>query len=332
MKNRKNLFYIGMFTLCALGFAACSDEETYDVYGDPYNHVYLYDGGNKFNFVHTPVSSISTLDMELPLYCNHKSPKSFSALVEVDNSLVKAYNEANNTEYAEVPISALNIENGEVYFEQGSLVSSNALHITANENIADLRNSNGYVIPLRLVSATNDVKVVEDRATTYIFVNVSEDTDNIADEAVDPKGTLVQDRTGWTAIVPEGSTYSTSWNKSEEPDYMFSNSKEPSGAGYWYGRMRNQEFPVIINLGKAYTFDGMKAYYSYYNYENTTWTNRSLVEISNNGTDWESVGTLSNTNVTQTFYAPVTAQYIKITVPQSYSAYFRCSDFNIYAK
>ena len=43
MKNRKNLFYISMFAICVLVFTACGDDETYDVYGDPYNRVYVLD-------------------------------------------------------------------------------------------------------------------------------------------------------------------------------------------------------------------------------------------------------------------------------------------------
>ena len=50
MKNRKNLFYIGMFAICVLGFAACGDDETYDVYGDPYNRVYILEKAFFFFF------------------------------------------------------------------------------------------------------------------------------------------------------------------------------------------------------------------------------------------------------------------------------------------
>ena len=46
MKNIKNIFYVGMLALCTMSFTACSDEETYDFPGDPYNHVYLQDKGN----------------------------------------------------------------------------------------------------------------------------------------------------------------------------------------------------------------------------------------------------------------------------------------------
>lgn len=331
MKNIKKIFYTSMLALCVMNFTACSDEETYDFTGDPYNHVYLQSNGGTFTFVHTPVSSISTLDFKLPLYCNHRVTSPFTAKVEVDNSLVAAYNEENNTEYAEVPVSALVLANSVIRFEQGGFVGADTLNITTNEAMSELRNEKGYIIPLRITSVEGpDCKFVESRSTTYVVINVKEDTDNIYDDAAGDlvTGTLVGDRSGWTAIVPDGTTYSPSYYG--QPEDMFS-----EGTTYWYGRTVNtrEELPVVINLGKSYTFGGITASYSAYTY--TSWTNKSKIEISGDGTSWEEVGTLSNTSVIQVFYAPVTAQYIRITAPAptgNSRVTFRCGNFNIYAK
>lgn len=332
MKNMKYIFYVGMLAISAANFAACSDEETYDFPGDPYNHVSIRDNSGTFALVHTPASSISTLDFKMPLYCNHRVTSAFTVKVEVDNSLVAAYNEKNNTEYAEIPASALVIENTVIRFEQGGFSSTDALHITMNEAIGELRNAKGYLIPIKIASVEEGkCKLVENMSTTYVVVNVKEDTDNIYDDAANQNvtGALVNDRSGWMAIVPDGTTYSPS--SYGQPEDMFS-----EGNIYWYGRTVNtrEELPVIINLGKSYKFDGMTASYWSYN-EYGSWTNKSKIEISSDGTIWKEVGVLSNTNIIQVFYAPVTAQYIKITVPAPTSntrVTFRCGNFNIYAK
>lgn len=332
MKNINYIFYVGLLAISAANFAACSDEETFDFPGDPYNHVYIQDNSRTFTIVHAPVSSISTLDFKLPLYCNHRVTSAFSVKVEVDNSLVAAYNEKNDTEYAEIPVSALVIENAVIRFEEGGFSSADALHITMNEAVGELRNANGYLIPIKIVSVEDgECKMVENMSTTYIVVNVKEDPDNIYDDAVDQsvKGALVSDRSGWMAIVPEGSTYNPSYYG--QPEDMFS-----EGNTYWYGRTVNtrEELPVIINLGKSYLFDGITASYLSNNVSGS-WTNKSKIEISSDGTIWKEVGMLSNTNIIQVFYAPVTAQYIKITVPAPTSnsrVTFRCGNFNIYAK
>lgn len=257
----------------------------------------------------------------------------FTAKVEIDNSLVGAYNEERKTNYVEIPASALAIENTAIRFEQGKFISANALRITTNKTISELRNPNGYLIPIRITSVEGEnCKLVEKMSTTYVVVTVKEDTDNIYDQAGDNnvKGTLVSDRSGWVAIVPEGTTYNPSYYG--QPADMFSESST-----YWYGRTVNlkEELPVIINLGKPYTFDGITASYSMYGYVYTSWTNKSKVEISSDGTTWQVVGALSNTSIVQAFYAPVTAQYIRITVPaptNNTRVTFRCGNLNIYAK
>ena len=42
-----------MFALCGIGLAACGDDEAYDVYGDPFNRVYIQGGSNTYKIVQT---------------------------------------------------------------------------------------------------------------------------------------------------------------------------------------------------------------------------------------------------------------------------------------
>ena len=72
MKSRKNLFYIGMFALCGIGLAACGDDEAYDVYGDPFNRVYIQGGSNTYKIVQTPISTVSNLDFKWPANARRK--------------------------------------------------------------------------------------------------------------------------------------------------------------------------------------------------------------------------------------------------------------------
>jgi hypothetical protein len=64
MKNIKNIFYAGLLVLGIISFAACSDEETYDFPGDPYNRVYIPDNSGSYKIIQTPISSISNLEFE----------------------------------------------------------------------------------------------------------------------------------------------------------------------------------------------------------------------------------------------------------------------------
>ena len=70
MKNRKKCFYIGLLAICALGFTACGDDETYDVYGDPYNRVYTLDNSQAYKIVQTPISTVSNVDFTWEAKCS----------------------------------------------------------------------------------------------------------------------------------------------------------------------------------------------------------------------------------------------------------------------
>ena len=88
MKNRKNLFYISMFAICVLVFTACGDDETYDVYGDPYNRVYVLDNSKEYKIVQTPISTVSNVDFTWEAKCSKKASGDIRVTVAVDNSLI----------------------------------------------------------------------------------------------------------------------------------------------------------------------------------------------------------------------------------------------------
>lgn len=135
------------------------------------------------------------------------------------------------------------MENTEIRFEQGGLMSVNELHITTNEAINELRDVNGYLIPIRITAVEGEnCKIVDKMSTTYVIVNVKEDTDNIYDDAADElvTGTLVSDRSGWTAIVPDGA----------DAQAMFTESDD-----YWSGRasLLEKNFPMLLSTLESHT-------------------------------------------------------------------------------
>lgn len=337
MKIKSYLSFTAAALLGSLMLGACSDEEYADVYGERENAVYINNGDRSYTIVHLPEYSVSSLNYKLELHCNHKATSDFIATVTVDNSLIAQYNEEHETDYAELPSGVLNIENKTMNFKKGTFVSSEALHITATGTLEACRNEGGYLLPIRIESVNGSgVKLADTNTTAYVVLNVMADDDNICDTKTVPFGEVVEDRSQWNAIVPEGTTWSTSTQISAEPNNMFNAEKDYSVARnlqYWQGRsLPQQELPVIIDLGKPYTFDGLYADYNKSGFNDvTSWTNGSLIEISDDRTVWQQVGHLSNTEITQAFHTAVTARYIRITVsPSGYYAYFRCGNFNIY--
>lgn len=338
MTHKWNIICAALLALASVGLTACSDDEQADFTGDPTNYVFFRSVDQTYVFAHTPVLSISSLDYTLPLYCNRVPEADFTASVEIDNSLVAAYNEQNGTQYQPVPATALTMENATVRFEKGKTTSVDALHITASDQIGDCRQAEGYLIPLRITSADGNAQVSEENATAYVIVNVKEDFDNLYDDPATPKGALVEDRSAWVASAPGTTAYSTYWSgTSREIDCMFTSFTSQQGMlDYWNGRS-SSDVPLVltVDLGQSYTFDGILATQGPLS-TTTCWAKDDIVEVSADNAAWEKVGTLVTNNATQTFYAPVTARYIRVTVPilsqWVHYVYFRCGNFNIYAK
>lgn len=337
MKNRKNLFYIGMFTFCAFGFAACSDEETYDVYGDPYNRVYTLDNSQAYKIVQTPISTISNVDYKWPVKCSKKANGDIKVKVVVDNSLIAAYNDEHGTEYEAMPAEALLLENMEMTIPSGNMVVGDTAHVQLTDNaniLTSLKSEKGYIIPLRLesVQGGNSQLSTNVLEPTFITVTVTEDNMNHDVTQYTGTGTLVADQTGWSATT-NGSVYS--WYDPIESVF------DGDYRTYCYITNRSGELTLDIDMGKSYTFDGIKMTTSGYDYttyeeaETGAFSAGMTVSTSANGTDWKTQGEIENAAEACVFYAPLTARYIRISVPNSggwYGASLQCGIFNVYAK
>ncbi len=233
MKNIKNIFYAGMLAFCMMNITACSDDENiYDFPGDAYNRVYLQDEASSYKIVQTPVSSVTNLEFKTPLKCTKAASSNIKATVEIDNSMIAAYNEANGTNYEAMPASALVIENATMTIPAGAMVTADTLRITMTENesiLTGLRSENGYLIPLRITSTEGgDALPSTNIYFAYLIVTVTED--NINHDAVvgDITGTLVADQTGWSAT-----TNATIYSYYQPLTYLFTTAT--SSYCYLYG-------------------------------------------------------------------------------------------------
>ncbi|MFV0538260.1 MAG: BT_3987 domain-containing protein [Dysgonomonas sp.] len=326
MKNIKNIFYAGMLAFCTISFTACDDkEDTYDFPGDSYNRVYMLDQSGSYKIVQTPISTVSNLNFEASLKCTQKASSSIKATVEVDNSMIAAYNEKHGTKYEAIPANALVIENATVNIPANAMASSDTLRIsiTKDESIlTTLRSENGYLIPLRLAKAEGgDSQPSSNFFTSYLVVTVTED--NINHDAVvgDITGTLVADQTGWSAT-----TNATVYSYYQPLTYLFTTAT--SSYCYLYN------VPTInldIDMGKSYTFDAIKLQRST---ATASFASGMSIFSSNDGTTWKSEGTLTKSTTFCAFYAPITTRYVRIVKSSGSTSNttLYASIFNIYAK
>lgn len=211
MKNRKNLFYIGAFTICSLSLTACDKEDVYDVYGDPYNRVYTLDNSQAFKIVQTPISTISNVDFKWPAKCSKKASDNIKVKVIVDNSLIAAYNDEHGTEFEAMPTEALVLNNMEMTIPAGSLSVSDTAHVQLTDKadvLGTLKSEKGYIIPLRLESAEGGNSQLSTNMLKPTFITVTITEDNVNHDATEytGTGTLVADQSGWSVTPINGST------------------------------------------------------------------------------------------------------------------------------
>lgn len=323
MKSRKNLFYIGMFALCTIGFAACDDEETYDVYGDPFNRVYISDNSKAYKIVQTPISTVSNVDFKWPAKCSQKASGTIKATVVVDNSLIAAYNEEHGTVFEAMPAEAIVLENAEMTIPAGKMVVADTVHVKLTDDanvLSTLKSEKGYIIPLRLVSAEGPNTQLSTNMVSPSFLTVTVTEDNVNHEATeaDITGTLVADQAGWSVNVLSGS--GSNLNR-----WFDGNPQSTASISDW----SNYKAAFTVDMGKSYAFGAIVAYRSTSWGEYNSISAGTKISTSDDGTNFKSAGEVTGSSKFIVFYAPLTARYIRVETA-SYSV--NCGVFNVYAK
>ena len=323
MKSRKNLFYIGMFALCAIGFTACNDDETYDVYGDPFNRVYIHDSSKAYKIVQTPISTVSNLDFKWEARCSKKAGGDLKVTVAVDNSLIAAYNEEHDTEFEALPVEAIVLENATMTIPAGEMLVAEAVHVKLTDDtnvLSALRSEKGYIIPLRLVSAEGPNTQLSTNMVEPSFLTITVTEDNVNHEATeaDITGTLVADQTGWSVEVLSGS--GSNLNR-----WFDGNSQSTASISDY----SNSKAAFTVDMGQSYTFNAIVAYRSSSWGEYNSISAGTKISTSDDGTNFKSAGEVTGSAKFIVFYAPLTARYIRVETT-SYSV--NCGIFNVYAK
>lgn len=335
---KKNIYIASLLAAaCAVGFASCSDDDTYDFPGDASNRVYTPDQSESFKMVQTPAGAMGGITARIPAKCNQKASADIKVTLEVDNSLIDAYNEANGTHFLAMPAEALVIENQTMTIPAGAMASADTTVISLVEDqdvLLTLTAAEGYIIPVRLTSVAgggsapaNSVKSI-----SYLTMTVTNDAVNHDATIADAKGTPVADQSGW----------SLSGNIDTSDGYKLFDGDAKNYTSFDSG----STMELIVDMGKVYEFDAIEAKYAY---GWGSWVNDygsipdgTNVYLSTDGNIWQSVAAVEGGGYYGTqhiiFWGFMTARYIKLEIPaeESYwgepEATFECGYFNVYAK
>ena len=82
----------------------------------------------------TPISTVSNLDFKWPAKCSKKADGTIKVVVEVDNSLISAYNEEHGTVFEAMPAGAIVLENAEMTIPAGERVVADTVRVRLTDD------------------------------------------------------------------------------------------------------------------------------------------------------------------------------------------------------
>ncbi|MCH4147692.1 MAG: DUF1735 domain-containing protein [Prevotella sp.] len=317
------LFLAPLLGLTAFSFTSCSDNETYDVCGNPDNLVYLSaNATNTYNckVVHTPVGEFGDVDVKFPVKIQRAATADITVKPIIDNSMIDAYNTAHNTKYVAVPDNMFNITSATIL--RDTIAGKDSIEVSIDKaNFASLTEA-GYMIPFTIEATGGDSKASEDRGTGYVIITTS--TELIHKGATRDQLPPVIPRTSMGTWTCEGQNIS----------------KVSDGNGYsgWSYDYSGSTF--IIDVKEVKKVGGISVWNRYAPYGTPYRITSVELSLSADGTNWTDCGTetlsemYADSNGYQYvgLYGAVAARYIKIKIATRYSWDGLLAEFRVFAE
>lgn len=292
-----------MIALAAVSMlAACAQKEEAAL--DPYATNFVYMKAPSINTFRATYSTLKvwknkpdSIASFVQVRCTKPAPKDIKVSVEIDESMVEAYNAANGTDYLFLP--EIKLLQDSYTIKKGEYVSVDTLKARISDYSTLLNGTQSYVVPVKLSSTS--AGTLSESSFFYLFYEASE----LFAEMTNVYTGVKMDRSGWkvykdsfdgediTRTVTDGNTYSDVY-----------------GSGY-----KGPEVVLCIDLGAVYdniTNVGVEPYGNYATYT----VDRMKVEISVDNVEYKDLGTYNCRNLSAAvldLYDPQQARYIKIT-------------------
>ncbi|HVI45636.1 MAG TPA: DUF1735 domain-containing protein [Chitinophaga sp.] len=291
---------------------------------------------NSFNFsaviTRTPNGSVGDSSITLPPMVRLTRPVSAAVKVsiDVDTSLVSAYNKQHNTAYKAAPEGAYKIElMGGVTIPAGETGNKDSMRIVLLQpNI--FAGADQYLIPLRLKNADNGVSISTRVGALFIILKASIGWRNINDALTTPTGTVIDRK------MPQWKIASTSGEWFGDAAAVLDGDFTTAWMTYMDGKPPAASLAVDMgaaNTLKAITVTPGYVYGSDYNsstiqvltsMDNATWTDQGIY----NGPAFGGSDTSPDTRALN-FFAPVSARYLKLVFTGG-SGFAGVSELNAY--
>lgn len=177
-----NILFCGAMLLSAAALTGCSEDETYDVYGEKTNRVYV--DPNQSNVTEctvykTPIGLCGDALANVHVRMQYPAQQAVKVSGAADMSLVAEYNEQNSTEYAALPdaaVKALEITSAELEAGKNTADLQVSLPTEARTSLTE----SDYVLPIRIANPGGkddgrEISTLDDKSTAFLVIHTSDE-------------------------------------------------------------------------------------------------------------------------------------------------------------
>ena len=177
-----NILFCGAMLLSAAALTGCSEDETYDVYGEKTNRVFV--DPNQSNVTEctvykTPIGLCGDALTNVHVRMQYPAQQTVKVSGAADMSLVAEYNERNSTEYAALPdaaVKALEISPAEMESGKNTADLQVSLPTEARTSLTE----SDYVLPIRISTPGGkddgrEISTLDDKSMAYLVIHTSDE-------------------------------------------------------------------------------------------------------------------------------------------------------------
>lgn len=177
-----NILFCGAMLLSAAALTGCSEDETYDVYGEKTNRVYVdptQSNVTECTVYKTPIGLCGDALANVHIRMQYPAQQAVKVSGAADMSLVAEYNEQNSTEYAALPdvaVKALEIAPAEMESGKNTADLLVSLPTEARTSLTE----SDYVLPIRISTPGGkddgrEISTLDDKSMAYLVIHTSDE-------------------------------------------------------------------------------------------------------------------------------------------------------------
>lgn len=326
---------VSLTVLGMLAFYACSDDDSYDVTGNPDNLAYIKVNGEtsdkapknqlSFNAVQTPIGNFNDVDVKFPIWVT-KQANDVTVTTEIVDPSIDEYNTKYNASCLPLPDGMLKLEKNTVTVKQGEYLSSDSISVTMdNSRVSELEVGKEYLAAVKLTSlSNNNAKISSNLNTVYFKIQAKKELAKQNAGSASMLGTIISDYSAWTYTSSNTtSSISNLWGSSSSSGLSFNSN--PS--------------TVVFDMKSIKKISGIRAYSRYANYGSNYMFSNIKFSLSKDNVTFEEVANFSRSQMAAEsgyqyicMYGGVEAQYIKLELSWPSTSYMMMVYFGAYVQ